>query len=168
MGSHFFEYLPLPVYKIQCIYDFSDAGSLSAFRYLVEQLYSPDEWSWNRRICDLMTVIREDVSYVCISSICGKSCCTKTLATYGTRATGCNSQLFSYLLLWEANSCSASREITRFLWALRFFLTVFTSVHQRPLFWARCITSISFYPISSRPILILSHLRPGLPGGPFP
>jgi hypothetical protein len=51
----------------------------------------------------------------------------------------------------------------------RKFIIVFTRAHHWPLFWARYIHSIPFYPISLRFVLILfSHLCLRLPSGLFP
>jgi hypothetical protein len=49
------------------------------------------------------------------------------------------------------------------------FITVFTRARRYFLYWARCIDSILYHPISLRSILILSsHLHLGLPSSLFP
>jgi hypothetical protein len=59
---------------------------------------------------------------------------------------------------WEANGHSASQEIACLLWTGQ-FITVFTTALQWPLFWARCIQSTPYPPVSLRYILISSHLH---------
>jgi hypothetical protein len=51
----------------------------------------------------------------------------------------------------------------------RRFITTFTRARHLSLSWARLIQSMPAHPTSRRSILILSsHLRLGLPGGPLP
>jgi hypothetical protein len=72
---------------------------------------------------------------------------------------------WSRVLFEKLTGFAASQEIPR-IYGTRKFITVFTSVRQLSLSWARSIQSPQFPPTS---ILILSsHLRLGLPNGLFP
>jgi hypothetical protein len=53
---------------------------------------------------------------------------------------------------WEANSRSASQEVSRLLWNTK-FITVSTKAHYWSLFWARWIRSALSHSISLRSIL---------------
>jgi hypothetical protein len=69
---------------------------------------------------------------------------------------------------WEANSHSASQEISAFHGTWR-FITVFIRARHWPLSWARCILFTPSHTVTLRFILILSsHLCPGLPCSVFP
>ena len=69
---------------------------------------------------------------------------------------------------WEANRFSASQEIPHIWWNPK-FITAFTSARHLSLSSATSIQAIPSHPPSLRSILILfSHLRLGLPSGPFP
>ena len=75
---------------------------------------------------------------------------------------------WSRVLLEKLTGSAASQEIHR-IFGTRMFLTVLTSARHLSLSWAKSIQSPQPPPTSWRSILILSsHLRLGLPNGPFP
>jgi len=72
------------------------------------------------------------------------------------------------VLLGKLTGTQLVRKFPTF-YGTRRLITAFTSAHLLSLSWASSIHSIPPHPISWRSILILSsHLRLGLPSGPFP